>query len=341
MTLEKIVFGTYTKRVSKGVYTANLDTTTGLLQDTELLVELGSPTYTTLSQAHKLYAVDKRDGQGGIAVVDFATQQIEQSVMAEGASPAYLAVDEARQLLYSGNYHKGTVEVYAIATDGQITQTDAYQSVGSGPRPEQGSSHVHFTNLTPDNRLVVVDLGADQVLVFDVSAAGKLSLASTFKTEAGFGPRHIRFSPDGQYAYLLGELSSLLSVLKYDQATGTFELLETVTTIPAEWTEHNGAAALRVSKDGRFVYASNRGHNSIAVFAVSEDGAKVERVQLISTEGDFPRDFALNATEEFVVAGNQNTDNVSLYRRDAATGLLTLTQKDYAIPETVRVEFIS
>lgn len=340
MASEKVVFGTYTKRISKGLYTAELNTETGDLENITEFAELGNPTYTALSAAGKLYAVDKQGDQGGVAVVDFATGTIEQEVLAEGASPAYLAVDEARQLLYSGNYHKGTLEVFAIAADGQITLTDTFQSEGSGPRPEQGSAHVHFNNLTPDNRVVVVDLGADKVYTFDVSAAGKLSLVTTFETEPGFGPRHIRFSPDGQYAYLLGELSSLLSVLKYDAATGSFTLVQTVSTKPADWTEHNGTAALRVSDDGKFVYASNRGHNSIAVFAVSEAGAHLERIQLISTEGDFPRDFALDPSQAWVVAANQNTDNVSVYRRDAETGLLELVHKDIAVPETVRVEFI-
>ncbi|MGL5688159.1 MAG: lactonase family protein, partial [Weissella cibaria] len=212
-------------------------------------------------------------------------------------------------------------------------------SEGSGPRPEQGSSHVHWNNLTPDNRVAVVDLGADKVLTFDVSDAGKLTLVATYETEAGFGPRHLRFSPDGQYAYLLGELSSQLSVLKYN-ADGSFTHLQTVATIPADWTEHNGGAAIYLSNDGKFVYTSNRGHNSIAVFAVKDNGVSVAHIQWISTEGDFPRDFALSPDDAFLVAANQNTDNVTVYRRDAVTGELTLSQKDFEIPESVRVLFI-
>ena len=209
MALEKILFGTYTRRVSKGIYEAALNTETGELQDAKLVAEVGSPTYLALSKANKLYAVDKNGDQGGVGVFDFANDEatLTQEVLAEGASPAYVAVDEARQLLYSGNYHKGTLEVFAIAADGSLTLTDSFQSEGSGPRPEQGSSHVHWNNLTPDNRVAVVDLGADKVLTFDVSDEGKLTLVATFETEAGFGPRHLRFSPDGQYAYLLGELS--------------------------------------------------------------------------------------------------------------------------------------
>jgi 6-phosphogluconolactonase len=342
MTLESVLFGSYTKRVSKGVYEASLNTETGELQDTRVVAEVGSPTYLTLSKANVLYAVDKKGDQGGLAVYDFNDGQatLKQEILADGASPAYVAVDEARQLLYSGNYHKGTLEVYAIAADGTLTFTDRFQSEGSGPRPEQASAHVHFTNLTPDNRIVVVDLGADKVYTFDVTDDGKLSLAATYETEAGFGPRHIRFSPDGKHAYLLGELSSLLSVLEYNAQTGEFTHVETVTTIPADWTEHNGTAAIRVSSNGRFVYISNRGHNSIAVFATSNEGSHLEKVQTISTEGDFPRDFALDPTEAFVVAVNQNTDNATVYRRDSETGLLAVTQKDYDMPEAVRVMFL-
>jgi 6-phosphogluconolactonase len=342
MALESILFGSYTRRVSKGIYEAELNTETGELQDRRVVAEVGSPTYLTVSKANVLYAVDKNGDQGGLAVYDFVDGKatLKQEVLAEGASPAYVAVDEARQLLYSGNYHKGTLEVFLIAADGTLTLADTFQSEGSGPRPEQGSAHVHFTNLTPDDRIVVVDLGADKVYTFDVSVDGKLTLAATYETEAGFGPRHIRFSPDGQYAYLLGELSSLLSVLKYDEETGRFTHVQTVSTIPADWTEHNGTAAIRVSSDGKFVYISNRGHNSLVVFATSEDGAKLTQVQTISTEGDFPRDFALDPTEQFIVAVNHNTDNATVYRRDDATGQLTVTQKDYEMPESVRVMFL-
>lgn len=341
MATEHILFGTYTKRVSKGIYAADFDSETGQLSNANLVAELGSPTYLALSNANKLYAVDKGNGKGGVAVYDYKDGHatLQQEVLSEGASPAYVAVDESRQLVYTGNYHKGTLDVYAIAENGDLTLTDSYQSEGKGPRPEQESTHVHFSNLTPDNRVVVVDLGADKVLTFDVSDSGKLKLVATFTTEAGFGPRHIRFSPDGQYAYLLGELSSKLSVLKYN-ADGSFTLLQTVLMIPEDWDAHNGGAAIYVSNDGRFIYTSNRGHNSIAVFAVKENGATVEHIQWISTEGDFPRDFALSPDEKFLVAANQNTDNVSVYARDSETGKLRLVQKDFAVPEAIRVLFI-
>ena len=153
------------------------------------------------------------------------------------------------------------------------------------------------------------------------------------------GPRHIRFSPDGQYAYLLGELSSLLSVLKYNSEDGSFEHVQTAPTIPSDWTAHNGAAAIRISKDGRFIYVSNRGNNSVAVFKTTNLGSEIERIQLISTEGEFPRDMNWDESEQFLVVANQDTDNVSLYARDDESGELSLLQKDFTVPEGVRVLF--
>ncbi|GMA69269.1 6-phosphogluconolactonase [Leuconostoc litchii] len=341
MAVYKILFGTYTKRISKGIYEAELDTDKKLLQNSTFVGGLTNPTYLAESNANKVYAVENRDGQGGIITFDNSVRPLAEidAQLSEGSAPAYIGVDEARQLVYAGYYHRGTVEVYRINDDGNLTLTDTWQNEGSGPRPEQSSSHIHFSNLTPDNRLVVVDLGADEVVTFDVSDDGQLSEASRFETEDGFGPRHIRFSPDGEYAYLLGELSSLLSVLKYNSEDGSFEHVQTAPTIPADWTEHNGAAAIRISSDGRFIYTSNRGHNSVAVFKTTNMGSEIERIQLISTEGEFPRDMNWDKSETFLVVANQDSDNVSLYNRDSESGELTLLQKDFTVPEGVRVLF--
>ncbi|CAM3067180.1 lactonase family protein [Leuconostoc rapi] len=341
MAQYKILFGTYTKRISQGLYEAELDTESQQLQNPTFIGELTNPTYLALSQANKIYAVENRDGHGGLVTLDNSVRPLAEidAQLSEGSAPAYIGIDEKRQLVFAGYYHRGTVESYKIRDDGNLTLVDTWQNNGSGPRPEQSSSHVHFANLTPDNRLVAVDLGTDEIITFDVADTGKLTEATRFHTEEGFGPRHIRFSPDGQYAYALGELSSLLSVLKYNDEDGSFEHVMTASTIPSDWTQHNGSAALRLSNDGKFIYASNRGHNSIAVFKIVNEGAEIERIQLISTEGAFPRDMNWNDKQNFLVVANQDTDNVSLYARDNQSGELSLLQKDFTIPEGVRVLF--
>lgn len=339
---EQIFFGTYTRKTSQGIYQATLDTEQKQLSDPQAVISIGGPTYLRLTKGNDLLAVSSEDGQGGLSSYQITTAGFTKnnSILHEGASPCYIGVDEKRQLIYTANYHKGEVIVYRIKEDHTLSQTDSVTVTGKGPREEQDSAHIHYTDLTPDGRLVAVDLGSDKIYVYNVSDAGKLTEVSVLKTEAGYGPRHLVFSPDGEYAYLAGELSSQISTLKYDQTQSSFEIVQTLKTIPTDWTKHNGAAAIKISSDGKFVYVSNRGYNSLAVFMVQADH-QLQLVQQISTEGDFPRDFSLDSTEKFIVCANQNTDNVTLFERNPKTGRLACLQKDVSVPEGVCVCFDS
>ena len=258
--------------------------------------------------------------------------------LSQGPNPCYVAVNQKKNLVFTANYHKAQVNVYNLNADKTLTLVDSFVSDGKGPRLEQEASHLHFSDLTPDNRLAVVDLGSDRVFTFDVSDQGKLTLVSTYNAQAGYGPRHLVFHPNGKFAYLVGELSSQIQTLAYNKEDGSFSLVQTLKTIPDDWTSHNGAAAIHISKDGKFVYVSNRGHNSLAVFKVLDDFS-LQRIQLISTYGDFPRDFDLDPSQKFVLAANQNTDNATLYQRNEENGELTLVQKDITLPEGVCVKF--
>ncbi|PIO80326.1 6-phosphogluconolactonase [Pediococcus damnosus] len=338
---ESFFVGTYTKKTSQGVYKLTLDTETNTLSKAELVAKIGNPTYVAKSKRNFLYTVDQKGADGGVAVVDLNTTpaKIIQHAVTPGNSPAYVAVDEQRQLLYSSNYHLATVTVYKIGEDGRLSQTDVVAHSGKGPKPEQADgAHVHFSDLTPDNRLVVCDLGTDEVYTYDVSDDGKLTEVTRYKTKAGFGPRHIVFTKNGSTAYLAGELGSAVEVLNYDEQNGEFTHLQTISTIPSTWHAHNGAAAIKLSQDDKFLYVSNRGYNSLAVFATSSDGS-LKLIQNISVEGDFPRDFALDPTESFIVCANQNTDNLTLFSRSKENGKLTLLEKDIPLPEGVCVLF--
>lgn len=342
--LEKFLIGTYTKKTSEGVYEMTLDTSKKELLNLNLVAKAGSPTYVAVSKRGILYAIDKESENdqtvGGLMVYDTKEKpaKLLQKVLKPGSSPAYVTVDEARQLVYTANYHTGIVSVYEIAADGQLTLRDEVQHTGNGPRPEQADGpHPHIAEQTPDGRIVVADLGNDTVTTYDLND-NHLSEAAVFTCEPGFGPRHIVFDAKKRVAYLVGELSSNVSVLTYDESTGAFTLVETLSTIPNDWTAHNGAAAIRLTRDGQFLYVSNRGFNSIAVFETSADG-HLTLIDNVPTEGDFPRDFNLSATEEFLVVVNQNTDNATLFERNATTGKLSLCQKDVFVPEGVCVAF--
>jgi 6-phosphogluconolactonase len=337
---QQFVIGTYTKKTSQGIYQVTLDEEQQLLFDANLIIKIGSPTYLAISNNHHLYSVDKQTNHGGVTGFDLNQQPIKQinSLIDPGSSPAYVGIDEQRQLVFTGNYHAGTVCVFKIDKTGSLTKTDEVTHLGlTGPKPEQDAPHVHFTDLTPDKRLVVCDLGMDTTFIYDVSADGKLVMHSRYQSEPGFGSRHIVFHPTLPFAYLLGELSSKIEVLRYHD--GAFEHVQTITTIPTDWISHNGAAAIHISADGQFLYASNRGHNSIVVFKTTENGT-LEQIQSISSGGDFPRDFAFDTSQRFLICANQNTDNLTLYTRNAKTGLLTTIQKDFNVPEGVCVKLL-
>ncbi|MGM0167415.1 6-phosphogluconolactonase [Enterococcus sp. AZ135] len=337
--IHKIILGTYTRRISQGIYQIELDTATETLNNLVLLTEETSPTYLTKSKNDFLYSVTSRDDQGGLSSYD-PQNKFLNAVTEEGASPCYVAVDEVRQLVYGANYHKGELNTYKIKPDGSLEAAAAlFHKEPTGPHKNQDKAHTHYTDLTPDQRLAVCDLGTDRLYTYDVSETGEVDEVAVYVAEPGTGPRHLVFHPSGDIAYLFGELDISVSVLAYDKTDGSFTQKQKVSTLPKEFDGENGGAAIRVSNDGRFLYASNRGHNSIAVFAIAEDGLSIELIQNISTEGDFPRDFALSPDNKYVVAANQNSDNLTLYRRDNENGLLTMIQKDVFAPETVCVYF--
>ncbi|MFD0896653.1 lactonase family protein [Loigolactobacillus binensis] len=339
-----LLLGSYTRNAGTGIYQTTLDPVTQKLAQPTAYITAGNPTYLAVSQAKRLYSILTENKTGGLAAYDLsdanAPKLINKSLQ-PGSSPAYVAVDEARQLIYSAKYHSGQLLIHRILPDGGLELATTITDHGRGPKPEQESAHVHFADLTPDQRLVTCDLGTDEVHTYTVTANGEVGPAVTYKTAAGFGPRHLIFHPTAAIAYLVGELGSAVEVLRYSKAQGRFTHLQTITTIPADFTAHNGAAAIRISQDGRFLYVSNRGHNSIAVFAINATGTHLQLQQLIATAGEFPRDFALDPSDNFLVCANQNTNNLTLFSRDAKTGKLSLLQKDIACTEPVCVRFLN
>ncbi|HEL1613952.1 TPA: lactonase family protein [Streptococcus suis] len=331
-----VYFGTYTKRESKGIYKAQFNSETGQLSNLELVAEEPNPTYLAFDKAGRLYSVGAENEQGGIVAFDTDFSLLNH-VVSEGAPHCYVAVDEERNLVYAANYHKGQVLVYKRLENGSLELTDIAQHQGSGPHENQASAHVHFSDLTPDKFLVTCDLGADQVVTYKVSDQGKVEKLATYQAAAGSGPRHIVFHPVAKIAYLICELNSTIEVLIYD-GWGEFEHLQTISTLPQDHTGFNGTAAIRITKDGKFVYGSNRGNDSIAVYKTLGD-ASLELVQIVSTQGKTPRDFTLSPDEKHLIAVHQDSDNATVFSRDTETGRLTELSHDFYLPEAVCVTF--
>ena len=334
--IETIYFGTYTRRLSQGIYQADFDTETGQLSNLKLFAAEPSPTYLAFDQKNHLYSVGSKDGQGGIAAYQ-TDGTLLNHVVEEGAPHCYVAVDEKRGLVYGANYHKGQVLVYKRKEDGSLVLTDMDQHSGHGPHENQTSPHVHYTDLTPDQYLVTCDLGTDEVTSYHVTAEGKLSKIATYNCQAGAGARHLVFHHHYKIAYLICELNSTIEVLIYD-GVGEFERMQTISTLPQDYDGFNGTAAIRLSKDGKYLYASNRGHDSIAVYTILADGS-LELLEFVPTSGKTPRDFDLTPDQEFLIAVHQDSDNATVFKRNPETGRLAELSNDFHVPEAVCISF--
>ncbi|MDO4903055.1 MAG: lactonase family protein [Limosilactobacillus sp.] len=341
---EDFLIGTYTNKTSKGMYRVTLDTDAEKLVNVRLAVKMQKPSYLQVDSQGRVYTIKKRDDTGEKAVALYQLGETAKDAKLlcmlthVGSSQCYLGLDEKRNLLFGANYHDGIATVFELGGEIGIDPASFVEHHGqTGPRPEQDGSHVHYVDSTPDGRVAVCDLGEDIVSIYDLSEYNQLSLVSEYHFPYGAGPRHLVFSKDGQFVYVICELSSELTVLKYNEHTAELTHVQTVKTIPDTWTEHNGAAAIRMTSDGRFIYTTNRGENTLAVWAVQDDGT-VKHVQSISSEGDFPRDFNFSKDEHYLVSSNQETDDLVLYRRNPETGELTLLQKGVACPEPICVQ---
>ena len=337
--------GTYTKGDSQGIYSFTFHADTGKIEDIKVAATLDNPTYLAISTHNQfLYSVVQAGSSGGVAAFALNNSNGELQLInkqtAEGSPPCHVSVDRKNHYLLSGNYHKGLVEAYTLNKENSSINGEhsiiEHKGITEGQKP-----HTHFAAFTPDEKFItVVDLGIDQLLTYKL-INDQLMKVSQLDLQPGSGPRHLAFHPNGQYAYLLTELSSEVIVVKYDTGNGTFTQVQSISTIPTQFTENNQCSAIHISSDGRFVYAGNRGHNSIAVFRVDQDTNKLFFVEHTSSEGDWPRDFSLDPTETFLIGSNQTSSNLVIYRRNAENGKLTLLQNDISVPNPVCIKFLN
>lgn len=337
--------GTYTRESSKGIYRFVLDTEKGQLGEVEVAAEVGSPTYLALSDDKKhLYSVAQKDDLGGVAAYEINSESGElryiNNQLAAGAPPCHLEVTGSN--LVTGNYHAGIVDLFQVDEQGALEEKAfAVQHEGSGPHERQESPHVHYTAHTPDGKYIVVaDLGTDELVTYKIEDKQLVKL-HTLNVKAGSGPRHIAFHPNQKTAYLLTELASEVVVLDYHAEDGSFTEKQSISAIPADFTETNDAGAIHISSDGKFVYTSNRGQNSIAVFSVNEENGELSFVEHKFTGGEWPRDFMIDPSENYLVVANQHTGNLVLFSRDQETGKLTQLDSEIAVPEAVCVKFLA
>ena len=352
-----VYIGTYTPKdnPSRGIYAVRLDTITGELSEPILAAETPNPTFLALHpNGQILYTIGDSTpltaAAGGAAVafaIDSATGKLTplNAQPTGGASLCYVGVDATGKELATISYGGGHITSFAISSDGKVgPRINALSSMGAlGPnKTRQEKPHPHSITYSPDNRFAYVcDLGRDKVLRFKVDpSAGSLTPAGEFATAAGDGPRHSKFSADGKHLYVINELAGTITHYTCDPATGAISSAGSTSTLPDDFKGSNTTAEIRIHPNGNFVYGSNRGHDSIAVFARSPGDGSLKRVQIISSGGAHPRNFNLSPDGSWLLCANRDTNNVTVFKVDATTGLLTATGHSAPVPQGVCVLFM-
>ncbi len=334
--------GTYTGPKSKGIYSFRLDSS-GKMTSLSLAAETPQPTFLAIHPNQKfLYAaneVNNFKGKKAGAVTAFAIDAktggltLLNQETSGGAGPCHLMVDATGKNVLVANYGGGSIEVLPVQEDGRLSEPTTFiQHQGDSVNQQrQEGPHAHWIATDPQNRFALTcDLGLDKVLVYRFDPA-KGSLVPneppSVSIQPGSGPRHLSFHPKGRFAYLISEMACTMTVLSYDAGRGELKVLQTISTLPPGEEVQRGfsTAEVEVHPSGRFVYGSNRGHNTIVVFGVDEKNGRLSYIENQSTKGKTPRNFAIDPSGSYLLAQNQDSDNIVPFRIDSATGRLTAT----------------
>jgi 6-phosphogluconolactonase len=350
--------GTYTEEgsKSKGIYAYRYDATTAEITPLGLAAETTNPSFVAFSPNGRfLYAVNevgnyKGPNSGGVSAfsIDRATGKLTllNEVASRGADPCYITVDKTGKYVLVANYTGGSVAVFPVLADGELGETSAFvQHTGHGTDPKrQEGPHAHSIDLSSDNRFAMVDdLGLDELLVYKFDGAKGSFTANDppfTKLDAGSGPRHFALRPDGKFAYVVSEMGHTVTVLSNDQANGKLQALQTITTLPKDFTGRNDDAEIQMHPSGKFLYASNRGDDSIAIYAIDRSKGTLRQLAIVPTGGKEPRSFEIDPTGTLLFAENQNSNNIVVFKIDAKTGSLTPTGKVLEVASPVCLKFL-
>lgn len=351
----RVYVGTYTRRESKGIYAFDLDLKTGALTERGLAAEADNPSFLSLHpNGRTLYAAneisrfnDQKTGAVSAFAIDPDTGALtllgQQS--SGGAGPCHVSLDRGGRHVLVANYGGGSVACLPVGESGALGKATAFvQHTGSSVNPRrQTAPHAHSINVAPDNRhAIAADLGIDKLLVYALDAdQGSLAEKSSVRLAPGAGPRHFAFHPTGRFAYVINELHCTVTAFGYNADSGELTERQTISTLDVSLQKGFSTAEVQVHPSGRFLYGSNRGHDSIAVFAINPKSGTLRRVQVVSSGGTTPRNFGVDPTGNWLIAANQNSDNLVVYRIDPNTGALTTTGQEAVVSSPVCVKFLS
>ena len=358
----RVYVGTYTENAgpagekSEGIYVYRMDLKDGGLTPLSVMKGVVNPSFLAIHPNQRfLYSVNEV-GQtndqpgGGVSAFSINPQAGELSFLnqqlSRGADPCYVSVDATGKVALVANYSSGSLSMFPLDPDGKLQPAVAFiQHNGSGPDPiRQAGPHVHSIVLSPDNRFALVaDLGLDKVKVYQVNIReGKLvpQTHSEVQVEAGSGPRHLEFHPNGRFVYLINELNSSLIAFNYEPVNAMLREIQTASTLPNEFQGNNMTADVHVVPSGKFVYGSNRGHDSIVIYAIDEENGQLTYVGHELTQGEFPRNFVIDPTGTYMFVANQNSGTIVTFRIDSQTGKISPTGQVTKVPSPVCIKII-
>ncbi|MER5940495.1 lactonase family protein [Streptomyces sp. NPDC001928] len=333
-----LYLGTYTsvQGGGQGIGLATYDPATGAVTGTETITGVADPSYLALHpDGRTLYAVNERE-DGAVTAVRLADRKVLGSRSTGGAAPCHLSVHPSGRWLLSANYGTGSVAVHPIDASGALGErTELVTHSSPAPGPGQDGPHAHQFVTSPDGRHVLaVDLGTDTVYTYRLDQkAGTLGEVARAQAKPGAGPRHLTFHPGGRYAYLANEVDNSVAVCAYDPGTGRLTIGEEQDTGTGSGTSY--PAQLVVTPNGRYAYLANRGHNSLARYAVEAKGARLRLLDTVPVSGDFPRQLALSPDGALLFAANQRSSTVSVFHVDEASGELRLAGEPFGSPVAV------
>jgi 6-phosphogluconolactonase len=360
-----LFIGTYTKKEghvdgkAEGIYVYSLNPETGALIRESVAKEVINPSFLTLSSDGKfVYAVNETgedvdtaggedvDTAGSISAFSFdiktKTLQPLNTQSSHSFAPCHISVDQKNRFVFATNYVGGKVIVLPIKKDGGLLPaSDIITLEGKSTHPRQESSHPHSIVLSPDDRFAYVsDLGTDKIMIYNIDYKnGKLlpNEIPFMTVEEGSGPRHFTFHPNGKFAYVINELNNSITTFEFNSKSGELTKIENITTLPTNFEGASQTADIHISPDGKYLYGSNRGHDSIVAFKIDPNSGKLTLIEHESTQGSFPRNFMISDNGKLLYVANQNSDNIVAFKIESDGALKAIDQIKVATPVCLKM----
>jgi len=347
---QKFYVGTFTSGNSEGIYLCSLNTDTGEISLKRTFKGIDNPSFLKLSPDRKyLYVVSRAtpvvEKEGGFVIayklkgngdLQFLNKQVSN-----GSGPCHVDVSGDGKYVAIATYGGGTTSLYSIQKDGRLNKAKSIIiNEGSGPNEaRQNEPHAHSIKFSPfDNMVFSADLGTDQLNIYKLENSLITADQPFVKLEGGAGPRHFEFHPDGEVIYVINELNSTVSAII--KQTDKWEVFQNISTLPENFEGESYCADIHISSNGKYLYGSNRGHNSIAVFKVNSENKTLTSLGTVSVEGDWPRNFGITPDGNWMLVANQNSNDITAFKIDRDTGMPEFTGKKFDLPSPVCIEFL-